>query len=237
MAAHAAHQRPRVIQGPGENAGVVDIGDGQAVVFKMESAQPSELHRALPGRGDRCRRHPARRLHDGRAPRRGDERAALRAPKHEKTRHRGRRRGRRRRLRQFLRRATVGGEVEFDALQANLSTPLPPACRSPTRFLLKAEGVGAGRLSRRQDGATAPRGDDGSAEFGDDIDEAPRPCRSATRSPAAARGLPELMATGGHRHPETWVRPASPARRWRWAPRATSASSSTSTPCRCAKPT
>jgi len=28
---------PRVIQGPGENAGVVDIGDGQAAVFKMES--------------------------------------------------------------------------------------------------------------------------------------------------------------------------------------------------------
>src|SRR3984957_1314446 len=28
---------PRVIQGPGENAGGVDIGDGQAVVFKMES--------------------------------------------------------------------------------------------------------------------------------------------------------------------------------------------------------
>jgi phosphoribosylformylglycinamidine synthase II len=28
---------PRVIEGPGENAGVVDIGDGEAVVFKMES--------------------------------------------------------------------------------------------------------------------------------------------------------------------------------------------------------
>ena len=28
---------PRVIQGPGENAGVVDIGDGLTVVFKMES--------------------------------------------------------------------------------------------------------------------------------------------------------------------------------------------------------
>lgn len=26
-----------VIQGPGENAGVIDIGDGQAAVFKMES--------------------------------------------------------------------------------------------------------------------------------------------------------------------------------------------------------
>ena len=28
---------PRVLQGPGENAGVVDIGDNQAVVFKVES--------------------------------------------------------------------------------------------------------------------------------------------------------------------------------------------------------
>ncbi|MGA9764659.1 MAG: phosphoribosylformylglycinamidine synthase subunit PurL [Rhodomicrobium sp.] len=30
-------QGPQVIQGPGENAGIVDIGGGQAVVFKMES--------------------------------------------------------------------------------------------------------------------------------------------------------------------------------------------------------
>lgn len=30
-------ESPHVIQGPGENAGVVDIGDGLAVVFKMES--------------------------------------------------------------------------------------------------------------------------------------------------------------------------------------------------------
>ena len=28
---------PQVLQGPGEGAGIVDIGDGQAVVFKMES--------------------------------------------------------------------------------------------------------------------------------------------------------------------------------------------------------
>jgi phosphoribosylformylglycinamidine synthase subunit PurL len=28
---------PRVICGPGENAGVVDVGDGQAIIFKMES--------------------------------------------------------------------------------------------------------------------------------------------------------------------------------------------------------
>ena len=30
-------EAPWVIQGPGENAGVIDIGDGRAVVFKMES--------------------------------------------------------------------------------------------------------------------------------------------------------------------------------------------------------
>ena len=32
-----AHRGPRVVQGPGENAGVVDIGDGLAAVFKIES--------------------------------------------------------------------------------------------------------------------------------------------------------------------------------------------------------
>lgn len=30
-------QGPRVLQGPGENAGVIDIGDGQAIAFKIES--------------------------------------------------------------------------------------------------------------------------------------------------------------------------------------------------------
>ena len=33
----AADQRARVLQGPGENAGAVDIGDGLAAVFKIES--------------------------------------------------------------------------------------------------------------------------------------------------------------------------------------------------------
>ena len=69
---------PRVLQGPGENAGVVDIGHGWVAVFKMESPQPPELHRALPGRGDRRRRHPARRLHHGRAADRLPRLAALR---------------------------------------------------------------------------------------------------------------------------------------------------------------
>ena len=49
---------PRVICGPGENAGVVDIGDGDAVVFKIESHNhPSfiEPYRARrPGSAASC---------------------------------------------------------------------------------------------------------------------------------------------------------------------------------------
>ena len=37
MAQNAPTEGPQVIVGPGENAGVVDIGDGWCVVFKMES--------------------------------------------------------------------------------------------------------------------------------------------------------------------------------------------------------
>ena len=60
---------PQVICGPGENAGVVDIGDGQAVIFKMESHNHPSYIEPLSGRGDRRGRHPARRLHHGRAAR------------------------------------------------------------------------------------------------------------------------------------------------------------------------
>ena len=35
---------PQVIQGPGENAGVVDIGDGDAVIFKIESHNHPSFH-------------------------------------------------------------------------------------------------------------------------------------------------------------------------------------------------
>jgi len=34
---HLPTKGKRVLQGPGENAGVVDVGDGLAVAFKMES--------------------------------------------------------------------------------------------------------------------------------------------------------------------------------------------------------
>ena len=43
-------------------------------------AQPPERGRAIPGRGDRCRRDPPRHLHDGRPPDCGTRRVALRRP-------------------------------------------------------------------------------------------------------------------------------------------------------------
>src|SRR3546814_1165843 len=37
---------PQVIMGPGENAGVVDIGEGLAAIFKMESHNHPKIGRA-----------------------------------------------------------------------------------------------------------------------------------------------------------------------------------------------
>src|SRR5687768_14664971 len=42
---------PRVVQGPGENAGVVDIGDGLCAVFKMESDNHRSFIEAYQGAG------------------------------------------------------------------------------------------------------------------------------------------------------------------------------------------
>ena len=78
---------PQVIQGPGENAGVVDIGEGLAAVFKMESHNHPSFIEPYQGAATGRRRHPARRLHHGRAAGRQPERPALRRPDHPKTRH------------------------------------------------------------------------------------------------------------------------------------------------------
>ena len=63
----------RVIVPPGENAGVVDVGDGWCAAFKIESHNHPSVYRTVSGRGNRRRRNPARHFHDGRAPDCGDE--------------------------------------------------------------------------------------------------------------------------------------------------------------------
>ena len=57
----------QVIQGPGENAGVVDIGDGLAAVFKIESHNHPLLSNPIRGSHRRWRNF-TRCLYHGRAP-------------------------------------------------------------------------------------------------------------------------------------------------------------------------
>ena len=195
---------PRVIQGPGENAGVVDIGDGQAVVFKMESHNhPSFIEPyqgAATGVGGILRdvfTMGARPIAAMNALRFGE-------PDHEKTRHLvsgvvagvggyGNSFGV----------PTVGGEVQFDAryngniLVNAFAAGLADADRI---FLSEAKGVGLpvvylGAKTGRDGvgGATMA-----SAEFGDDIEEK-RPTVQVGDPFTEKRLLEaclELMATG-----------------------------------------
>jgi phosphoribosylformylglycinamidine (FGAM) synthase-like enzyme len=136
---------PQVICGPGENAGVVDIGDGDGVVFKMESHNhPSYIEPyqgAATGVGGILRdvfTMGARPIAAMNALRFG-------APDHPKTRHLvsgvvagiggyGNSFGV----------PTVGGEVGFTPLQRQL--PGQRLCRGPRQdrrdLLLAARGVG-----------------------------------------------------------------------------------------------
>ncbi|OHV83981.1 phosphoribosylformylglycinamidine synthase subunit PurL [Ensifer sp. LCM 4579] len=137
---------PRVIQGPGENAGVVDIDDGDCVVFKMESHNhPSYIEPyqgAATGVGGILRdvfTMGARPIAAMNALRFG-------APDHAKTRHLvsgvvagiggyGNSFGV----------PTVGGEVEFDArYNGNILVNAFAAglARTDAIFYSKAEGVG-----------------------------------------------------------------------------------------------
>ena len=97
---------PAVVMGPGENAGAVDVGDGWAVAFKVESHNHPQRRRAVPGRGHRRRRHPARHLRARRAADRRARLAALRRADSRALALPARPRGRRHRpLRQLDRRA------------------------------------------------------------------------------------------------------------------------------------
>jgi len=168
---------PQVIQGPGENAGVVDIGDGDCVVFKMESHNhPSYIEPyqgAATGVGGILRdvfTMGARPIAAMNALRFG-------APDHPKTRHLvagvvsgvggyGNSFGV----------PTVGGEVNFDArYNGNILVNAFAAgiARSDAIFLSEAKGVGLpvvylGAKTGRDGvgGATMA-----SAEFDDKIEE------------------------------------------------------------------
>ena len=167
----------RVIQGPGENAGIVDIGDGQCVVFKMESHNhPSYIEPyqgAATGIGGILRdvfTMGARPVAAMNALRFGE-------PEHEKTRHLvsgvvsgiggyGNSFGV----------PTVGGEVEFNArYNGNILVNAFAAGIADTDKIFYSEAKGVGLPVVYLGAKTGRDGVGGatmaSAEFDDQIDE------------------------------------------------------------------
>ena len=195
---------PRVIQGPGENAGVVDIGDGQAIVFKMESHNHPSFIEPYQGAGTGMGGILRDVFTMGARPVAAMNALRFGSPDHEKTRHLvsgvvagiggyGNAFGV----------PTVGGEVEFDErYNGNILVNAFAAGLADTDkiFYSKAEGVGLpvvylGAKTGRDGvgGATMA-----SAEFGDDIEEK-RPTVQVGDPFTEKRLLEaclELMATG-----------------------------------------
>ena len=181
---------PQVIQGPGENAGVVDIGDGEAVVFKMESHNhPSYIEPyqgAATGVGGIMRdvfTMGARPIANLNALRFGDSRPPQDAPS------RGGRRRRHRRLRQLRRRADRRRRDQLRPRlqrqhpgQRHVRRPRPRptrsstrrrrawACPSSTSAPRPAATASTAPPWRRPSSTTNPT-------------RSARPCRSATPSP------------------------------------------------------
>ena len=193
-----------MIQGPGENAGVVDIGDGQAIVFKMESHNHPSFIEPYQGAATGVGGILRDVFTMGARPVAAMNALRFGAPDHEKTRHLvsgvvagvggyGNAFGV----------PVVGGEVEFDARYNgnNLVNAFAAGLADTDKiFYSKAEGVGLpvvylGAKTGRDGvgGATMA-----SAEFGDDIDEK-RPTVQVGDPFTEKRLLEaclELMATG-----------------------------------------
>ena len=174
-------------------------------------AQPPVLHRALPGRGDRRRRHPARRLHDGRAADRLAQLAALRPPRRAADEApRRRRRARDRRLRQLhrhpdgrrrddvsrgLRRQHPRQRHEPRHRPHRPHLPRPRRGRRQPDRLRRLEDRPR-RHPRRDDGLRGVRRRRGEAEAADGAG------RRSLHREAAHGGLPRALPDGrGRRHP------------------------------------
>ena len=195
---------PRVTQGPGENAGVVDIGDGQAIVFKMESHNHPSFIEPYQGAATGVGGILRDVFTMGARPVAAMNALRFGAPEHEKTRHLvsgvvagvggyGNAFGV----------PVVGGEVEFDARYNgnNLVNAFAAGLADTDKiFYSKAEGVGLpvvylGAKTGRDGvgGATMA-----SAEFDDAIEEK-RPTVQVGDPFTEKRLLEaclELMATG-----------------------------------------
>ena len=133
-------------------------------------AQPPELHRAVPGRRDRRRRHRARHHLDGRPPGRGHGRAALR--RHRPPRHRPRRARRR--------------------LAASVLRQLPRPAEHRRRDLVRLGLPGQPARQRARGRRAAPRGP---APRQRDAAPATRSCCSAPAPAATASAAHRILAS------------------------------------------
>ena len=163
-------------------------------------AQPPVVHRAVPGRGHRRRRHHPRHLHDGRAPDRAAELAALR-PARATRRYAGSLDGVVAGIAGYgnsIGIPTVGGEIAFDDVlrrQSARERVLPRHRAGPTKSSRASRRASATRstTSARRPGRDGIHGATmASAEF-DEKSAEKRPGRAGRRSvhgEAAARGVP-----------------------------------------------
>ena len=188
---------PRVIQGPGENAGRHRHRRRRRLRLQDGEPQPSLVHRALPGRGDRGRRHPARRLHHGRAAGRLPQLPALRLARSPQDPPSRRRRGRRASAATAIRSACRRSAARSASTSATTATSSSTRWRSASRGATRsstprrpASGIRSS-ISARRPAATAstarpwPRPPSRRTPK-----RSARPCRSAIRSPRSCCSRP-----------------------------------------------
>ena len=192
---------PRVLMGPGENAGAVDVGERPRGRVQGRVAQPPERGRALPGRGDGRRRDPARRLRGRRATDRGARLAALRRARRPAARAtcssgavagigslRQLDRGRRRSAARSTSRRPTSSNCLVNAMCVGLAPPdrlirsAAAAVREPARA--------AGRAARAATGSAALGAGQRRARRRRRVEAPDRPDRRPVRGEEAARVLP-----------------------------------------------
>ncbi len=177
--------------------------------------QPPELHRALPGRHHRGRRHIARRVHHGGAADRLPRLPVVRrSGASEDPPPRGRRGGGDRRLRQFLRGADGGRLGRFHRrYDGNCLVNAMAVGIADTDKIFYATATGVGKPIVYLGSKTGRDGIHGatmaSAEFGADAGKAPdRPGGRSVLRKAAARSVPRDHGQGTASSPSrTWGRP------------------------------
>ena len=187
---------PWVIQGPGENAGVIDIGDGDACVFKMESHNHPSFIEPYQGAATGVGGILRDVFTMGARPVACLDFLRFGAPEHPKTRHLvagvvagiggyGNSFGV----------PTVGGSSASTRATTATSSSMRwrSASRAPTRFSIEGDGRRqSDRLSRLQDRARRhPRRDHGLGRLrGGRARKSARPCRSAIPSPKSCCSRP-----------------------------------------------